>query len=70
MPYVLALNHSGRDLPAKVDSDRVMRVARPSWSIDFTEDGDVATLFDSHGRIVAVYEYRAPCFSTEAYLNN
>lgn len=72
MPYMLYMNQSGRDLPAKIDSDRAHRIARRSKgeSIGYDQGGDVMLLLDADGNELATYTYRSFCFSTEAYLNN
>lgn len=72
MPYVLYMNQSGRDLPAKIDSDRAHRIARRSKgeSIGYDQGGDILLLLDADGNDLAIYTYKSPHFSTEAYLND
>jgi len=72
MAYHLTLNLTNRAFPARVDSDRIMRLAKRARgeSVGFDNGGDLALIFDADGRTLAQYDYRARCFSVEAYLNN
>ena len=69
--YHLKQNDTNRTYPEKVNSIRIMQLAKRKQgeSVGFDNGGDTALILDADGKTLARYEYDAPYFSTEAYLN-
>jgi hypothetical protein len=69
--YNLKQNDTNRAYPSQVNSIRIMQLAKRKQgeSIGFDDGGDTALILDANGKTLARYEYDAPYFSTEAYLN-
>ena len=69
--YTLTENTTARAYPTRVDSVRIMQLAKrkAGESIGFDNGGDLALILDANGNTLAAYEYKGPYFSTESYLN-
>ena len=69
--YTLIENTTARAYPTRVDSVRIMQLAKrkAGESIGFDNGGDLALIFDADGKTLATYEYSAPHHSAENYLN-
>lgn len=69
--YHLYSNFTGRTLPEKVTSGRVVQLPKRSKgeSLGFDQGGDIALIIGPDGETLAEYTYKERYFSTEAYLN-
>ena len=69
--YHLYFDFTGRNLPAKVTSEQVLRLPKRKQgeSLGFAGGCDIALILGPDGETLAEYTYKEDFFSAEAYLN-